>query len=74
MKNHVFLIFFVYHELHSKIQVSILKYVEYNTILTLQYLNTWLIFNKKITHREASIGFLKYISIGLIFLYWQKRE
>ena len=36
---------------------------------TLQSLNTWLTFNKFSTHREVSIGFLKYISNGLTLQY-----
>ena len=59
--------FFVHHEIHSKIQVLPLKFGEHKIMLTLQSLNTWLHFNSVSTRREASIGFLKYISIGLTF-------
>ena len=41
---------------------------------TLQSLNTWLIFNKFSTYREASIGFLKYISTGVTLHYIAKMK
>ena len=56
--------FLVHHDIHSKIQVSALKYSDHNIMLNLQSPNTWLTFNRFSTNREASIGFLKYISTG----------
>ena len=41
---------------------------------TLQSLNTWLHFNSLSTHRETSIGFIKYISTGLTFQYIAKKR
>ena len=41
---------------------------------TLQSPNTWLTFNKVSTHREASIGFLKYVSTGLTLQYIAKQR
>ena len=66
--------FLVHYKIHSKIQVSTLKYGENNIMLTLQSLNTWLTFNRFSTHREASIDFLKYISTCLTFQYIAKKR
>ena len=66
--------FFVHHEFHSKIQVSALKYNEHTIMSTLQSLNTWLTFNNFSTHREASIGFLKFVSTGLTLQYIAKQR
>ena len=66
--------FFVHHELHSKISVSTLKYDNYNIVLTLQSISIWLTFNNFFTHREASIGFLKYVSTGLILQHTAKKR
>ena len=57
--------FFVHHDIHSKLKLTALKFGDHNIMSTLQSLNTWLNFNRFSTHREASIGFIKYVSIGL---------
>ena len=41
---------------------------------TLQFLGTRLTLNKFSTHREASIGFLKYVSTGLTLQYVTKKR
>ena len=41
---------------------------------TLQSLNTWLNLNHFYTHREASIGFIKYISTGLALHHIAKKR
>ena len=55
----------VHHDLHSTLNVSAMKYGDHNIMSTLQPLRTWTNFNKLSTHRVASIGFLKYVSICL---------
>ena len=57
--------FFVHHDIHSKLKLTALKFGDHNIMSTLQSLNTWLNFNRFSTHREASIGFIKYVSTGL---------
>ena len=57
--------FFVHHDIHSTLTVSAMKYSDHNIMSTLQFLRTWVTFNKFDIHRVASIGFLKYASTGL---------
>ena len=64
--------FFVYHEIHSKIKFTALKFGNHNIISTFQPLNTWLNINRFYTLREASIRFLKDISTGLTFQHISK--
>ena len=54
--------FFVRHVIDSTRIVSSMKYGDDNIMTTLQKYKTWLIQDKYNTHREASIGFIKYIS------------
>ena len=43
-------------------------------MFTLQFLSIRLTLNKFFTHREASIGFLKYVSTGLTLQYVTKKR
>ena len=66
--------FFVHNDIHSKIKLTALKFGDHSIMLTLQSLNTWLNFNCFSTHREASIGFIKYISTGLTLHHIAKKK
>ena len=57
--------FFVHHDIHSTLTVSVMKYSDHNIMSTLQSLRTWTTFNKSATHRVTSIDFLKYVSTDL---------
>ena len=65
--------FFVHHEINSKIKLTALKFGDHNIMSTLQSLNTSLNLNRFSTHREASIGFIKYVSTGLILHHIPKK-
>ena len=54
--------FFVRLVIDSTRTVSSMKYGDDNIMTTLQKNKTWLTQDKYNTHREASIGFIKYIS------------
>ena len=64
-KKKIFPPFFVHHDIRVTLTVSAMKYSEHNVMSTLQFLRTWVTFNKFSTHRVASIAFLKYVSIYL---------
>ena len=66
--------FFVNHEINSKIKLTALKFGNHNLMSTLKSLNTWLNLNRFSTHREASIGFIKYVSTGLTLYHIAKNE
>ena len=54
--------FFVHHVIDSYKTVPSIKYGDDKIITTLQKNKTWLVQDKYSTYREASIGFIKYIS------------
>ena len=66
--------FFVHHDIQSKLKLTALKFGDHNIMSTLQSLNTWLNFNRFSTHREASIGFIKYVSTGLTLHHIAKKR
>ena len=63
-----------HHEILSKIKLTALKFGDHNIMSTLQSLNTWLNLNRFSTHREASIGFIKYVSTGFTLHHIAKNE
>ena len=65
---------FVHHKIHLKIKLTSLKFGDHSILSTLQSLNTWLNINRFSTHREASIGFIKYISTGLTLQHIAKKR
>ena len=69
-----YLCFFVHHDIHSKIKLTTLKLGNHNIMSTLQSLSTWLNLNHFSTHREASIGFIKYVSTGLTLRHIAKKR
>ena len=66
--------YFVYHEIHFQIKLIALKFGDHNIMSTLQSLNTWINLNRFSTHREASIGFIKYVSTGLTLYHIAKKR
>ena len=56
--------FFVRHVIYYTRTVSSMKYGDDNIMTTLQKNMTWITQDKYNTHREASIGFIRYISIA----------
>ena len=69
-----YLCFFVHHDIHSKIKLTTLKFDNHNIMSTLQSLSTWLNLNHFSTHREASIGFIKYVTTGLTLHHIAKKR
>ena len=63
-----------HHEILSKIKLTALKFGDHNIMSTLQSLNTWLNLNRFFTHREASIGFIKYVSTDLTLHHIAKKR
>ena len=66
--------FFVHPDIHSKIKLTALKFGDHNIMSTLQYLNALLNLNRFSTHREVSIGFIKYVSTGLTLHHSAKKR
>ena len=64
-QNTKFRCFFVLHDLHSTLNLSVMKYSDHNIMSKSQSFHTWMNFNKIFTHGVASIFFLKYVSTGL---------